>query len=215
MHQIQKTILNRLLTKNHQKYSTLTAGYDFEENIVFHLKQLMVKNLIKKENEFYSLTAEGVKEAKNEVTGLKMFFVGFVCEINGKYLVREHLAGKTNFYNLPSGKPQFGEDINRALSRIFYELTCLKLKPENFNFLSLHLKTVKTSAGEILFDDAFAIYEVKINNAEKIKLKQEIKLLSLEEIKKLPYCWPEIDLCIINKIKKNYLAYEFSTDYIL
>lgn len=215
MHQIQKTILNRLLTKNYQKYSTLTAGYDFEENIVFHLKQLVTKNLIKKENELYSLTTKGIKVAKNEESGLKMFFVGFVCDINGKYLIKEHLAGKTNFYNLPGGKPQFGESINKALSRIFYELSGQKLQSDGFEYLSLHLKTVKTSTGEVLFDDAFAVYEVKVNNVEKLKLKPEIKLLTLEEIKKLPNRWPEIDICILNQNKESYLVYEFFTKYIL
>ncbi len=215
MHLIQKIILNRLLAKNYQKYSALTAGYDFEENIVFHLKQLLVKNLINKENNFYSLTTEGVKEAQNEGTGLKMCFVGFVCELNGKYLTREHLAGKTDFYNLPSGQPQFGENIDKALIRLFHELTSLKLKPENFEFLSLHLKTVKTPAGETLFDDAFADYRVNVKNAEKINLKPEIKLLSLAEIKKLPNLWPEINLCLLKKDLTPYLNYEFTSDYIL
>ena len=69
--------------------------------------------------------------------------------------------------------------------------------------------------GEILFDDAFAVYKVKIENAEKIKLKQELKLLTLEEIKKLPNCWPEIDLCIVKKDSHQYLSYSFTTNYIL
>lgn len=217
MHQIQKTLLKRLLAKNNQKYSMLTAGYDFEENIVFHLKQLINNGFLEKKQDVYTLTAEGVKKAKEEETGLKMFFLGFLCESNGKFLLREHSEGKNKFYNLPSGKPQFGEKIEDALVRSFFELTGLKLKPENFQYLSLHLKTVKTSKNETLFDDAFGIYKVKIIEDQSIKmeLKKEVKWFSTEEIKLFSNRWPEIDLCILEKNTSFYLTYEFTSDYIL
>lgn len=195
----------------------LTAGYDFEENIVFHLKQLINNGFLEKKQDVYTLTAEGVKMAKEEETGLKMFFLGFLCESNGKFLLREHSEGKNKFYNLPSGKPQFGEKIEDALIRSLFELTGLKLKPENFQYLSLHLKTVKTSKNETLFDDAFAIYKVTITEEQsiKIKFKNGVKWFSLEEIKLLPNRWLEIDLCILKKNASPYLAYEFTSDYIL
>jgi len=215
MHQIQKTLLKRLLAKNGQKYSELTSGYDFENNIVFHLKQLLGNGYIEKNEDTYILTADGVKEAKNEETGLKMFFLGFLCEDNGKYLLREHTEGKTKFYNLPSGKPHFGEKIEDALARTFFELTGTKLLPENFEYLSLHLKTVKTSKNEVLFDDAFAIYKVTGTDKQTFKLKTGVKWFTLEEIKNLPNRWPEIDLCILKNDKTPYLNYEFNSDYIL
>jgi ADP-ribose pyrophosphatase YjhB (NUDIX family) len=217
MHQIQKNLLQRLLAKNNLKYSELTAGYDFENNIVFHLKQLLGNGHLEKTGNTYTLTADGVRAAKDEGDNLKMFFLGFVCENDGKFLLREHAEGKTKFYNLPSGKPHFGEKIENALARVFKELTGIKLLPENFKHLSLHLKTVKTSKNEILFDDAFAIYKITVSDqqAKEMKLKDSVKWFSAEEIKNLPNCWPEIDLGILKENKDPYLAYEFVSDYIL
>jgi ADP-ribose pyrophosphatase YjhB (NUDIX family) len=211
MHSLQKTLLRRLLTKNGLKYSDLTSGFDFEDNIVFHLKQLQSNNLIVKNSDLYSLTAEGLKAAKNEEAGLKMFFLGFLCEYRGKFLIREHSEGETKFYNLPSGKPRFSERIESALARSFMAAT--GLETNNFEFLSLHLKTVQTSKGEVLFDDAFAIYKASVAAAGP--LNSGMVWFTPEEIKQLPNRWPEIDICILKKDLRPYLSYQFTSDHIL
>src|SRR3990167_10021876 len=169
MHEIQKIILKRLLLQNRQKYSTLTKGYDFEDNIVFHLKQLITRGLIIKTDKLYQITPEGVKQIADydlltiENTGFKTFFLGFLCKYESLYLIKEHPSENNNFYNLPSGKPKFGEPIDKALIRTFAENTGIIININNIKFLSLHLKTIKTSQDEILFDDAFTIYKVNIN----------------------------------------------------
>lgn len=223
MHKLQKLILKRLLVENGQKYSTLTQGYNFEDNVVFHLKQLITSGFIEKKNERYFITTQGTKEITNydlgtlEDTGFKTFFLGFLCNIDGKYLLKEHLAANQTFYNLPSGKPRFGENIKEALVRTFSELIGLELSSKYFKYLSLHLKTVKTLEGEVLFDDAFAIYEVEIDLVlkEKMKLDKKIKMFSKDEIKKLKNIWPEVDYLILKNDKSNYKSYEFVSDYIL
>ncbi len=223
MHQVQKIILKRLLIKNKQSYSSLTSGYNFEDNIVFHLKQLVSKGFIKKENSDYSLTTEGTKEITNydlnslEDTGFKTFFTGFICKCGDEYLIKEHPNGKTVFYNLPSGKPNFGEKIEGALIRTFYENTKLELTSKDFKYISLHLKTVKTSNGEILFDDAFAIYEVNISESQKAKMKlaKNINWFSLDEVENLKNFWPEIDILLLQNNKQYYMAYEFISNYVL
>lgn len=223
MHDIQKIILKRLLVQNKQRYSTLTLGYDFEDNIVFHLKQLINKSLIKKEGDFYFITTEGVKEITGydlpalEDTGFKTFFIGFLCTDGEQYLVKEHPTENNNCYNLPSGKPRFGETIEDALVRTFEVNTEIKLTPSDFQYYSLHLKTIKTSEGETLFDDAFAIYKVDINQEQKsqMKLHKQIKWMASEEIKSLKNIWPEIQICIIDHDLAQYKDYEFVSDYIL
>lgn len=190
---------------------------------MFHLKQLMNKGFIEKQEAEYKITANGIKEIakydleKLEDTGFKTFFVGFVCKSGENFLIKEHCVDKTYFYNLPSGKPKFGESMRKALARIFHDSTHLKLKSEDFKYLSLHLKTIKTSRGEILFDDAFAVYEIVISKSQKAKMKlaKQLKWMPFEEIKKLPNRWPEIDILIINKNFANCLNYEFVSDYIL
>lgn len=223
MHKIQKIILKRLLVKNRQKYSELIKGYSFEDNIVFHLKQLINQGCIEKHGTEYQITTSGVKTITNfdldslEDTGFKTLFLGFICKCGDEYLLKEHTNNNQTFYNLPSGKPSFGESIKDSLVRTFEKNTNLKLSAKDFKYISLHLKTVKTPADEILFDDAFAVYEVNITEEQKeeTKLQKSIKWFSLEEIKKLPNCWPEIDILLIKKDHTNYLSYEFETNYIL
>lgn len=223
MHEVQKILLKRLLLQNKQRYSFLTTGYSYEDNIVFHLKQLIKKDLIKKEENTYLITTSGVKEITKydlqilEDPGFKTFFIGFLCNYENKYLIKEHPIINNNFYNLPSGKPRFGEIIEKALVRIFEVNTGITLEPKDFEFLSLHLKIVKTSQREVLFDDAFAIYKVSIDNTQKEKMKfpKQIKWMSIKEIKKLSNRWPEIDICIIQEDTNPYLSYEFISDYIL
>jgi len=223
MHYVQKILLKRLLTQNGQKYSILTLGYNFEDNIVFHLKQLINNGFVKKNGHAYIITAEGVKTITRydlttiEDTGFKTFFVGFLCNFNAQYLIKEHSVKHGNFYNLPSGKPRFGEPIEKALVRAFEENTGAILKPNDFQYQSLHLKTVKTSSGDILFDDAFAIYKVNINRSQKkaMRLNKHIGWRGVEEIRSLPNRWPEIDICILNRNKMPYLCYEVVSDYIL
>ena len=218
---MQKILLKRLLIQNNQRYSTLTQGYDFEDNVVWHLKQLMGRGLIKKIKNYYQITAVGVKQvtgfdlSKLKDTGFKTFFIGFLCQYRDEFLIKEHPGGEINFYNLPSGKPRFGEPIEEALIRTFEINTRIKLKSDNFEYLSLHLKTVKTSKDEVLFDDAFAAYEVKISPEEKgkMKLHSQVHWMSINEIEALPHRWPEIDICILNQDRSPYLVYDVESDY--
>lgn len=223
MHDVQKILLKRLLLQNKQKYSSLTKGYDYEDNVVFHLKQLNINGYIQKMDYYYQITAKGVKKitsydlATIEDSGFKTFFLGFLCSFADLYLIKEHNTGNNNFNNLPSGKPTFGEPINGALIRTFANNTGIKLKPDKFKFLTLHLKTIKTSKGEALFDDAFAIYQVNISKSDKerMQLPKQINWKSIEEIKRLNNPWPEIDIIILKKDLTLYQVYEFISDYIL
>lgn len=223
MHDIQKILLKRLLQQNGQRYSTLTVGYNFDDNIVFHLKQLTSHKLIEKLNGNYLITAEGVKTiTQYDLTtikdlGFKTFFIGFLCNFEDQYLIKDHPNGHNNFYNLPSGKPRFGEPIGNALVRTFEENTGVVLKPNDFEYQSLHLKTVKTSEGEVLFDDAFAIYAVEIKLSQKtiMKLIKNVSWKNKDEIKSLQNRWPEIDFCVIENDKVSYRSYEVKSDYIL
>lgn len=224
MHKIQKILLKRLVVQNNQRYSTLTRGYDFEDNIVFHLNQLYNKKLINKSNGIYSITLDGVKmiagydPVELEDRGIKTFFVGFLCSDNdNNYLIKSHPNSNSDFYNLPSGKPFFGENINDSLVRLFHLNTGVKLYPEDFQFVSLHLKTIKSSLGEIIFDDAFCIYSIQIEPDQKrsMTLYNGVEWKSVNEIEVLSNKWPEIDICIVQKDLATYKSYIHQSDYIL
>jgi len=222
MHKTQKVLLKRLLSGGKQKYSTLTQGYSYEDNVVFHLKQLLSNGFILKRDGFYSLTKEGVDKITSfdltllEDTGFKSFIVGFLCSYQDYYLIKFHPQAERDFFNLPSGQPRFGELIEDALCRIFKLNTGMIISPKDFIFLSVHLKTIKSTAGEVIFDDAFAIYEIKITNMQKeeMNLDKQVHWMAMEEIKKLKNRLPEIDIVIIKKDNRPYVNYEFTSDYI-
>ncbi len=224
MHQIQKILLKRLMMQNDQRYGTLTSGYDFEDNIVFHLNKLIQERYIYKANGIYSISLEGVKAIAKyepiqlEDKGIKTLFIGFLCKDNsGNYLVKAHHNAKSNFYNLPSGKPYFGEGIENSLVRLFTINTGVGLKSDQFKFTSLHLKTIKSEDGEVIFDDAFTIYAVELDHDQKsqMKLINGLSWKSLDEISKLENRWPEIDICIINNDQSVYKVYTHISNYIL
>lgn len=224
MHKLQKILLKRLALQNNQRYATLTSGYDFEDNIVFHLNQLLISGLIEKNDGIYTITTTGIKQITSyepfelENHGVKTFFIGFVCsDAGGNFLLKSHPQAQTNFYNLPSGKPVFGESMDDALKRTFFENTSLQLDANDFAFYSLHMKTIQTSLGEVLFDDAFTIFTVKINNEQKdqIKLIDSITWYTPEKIRKLPNRWPEIDLAVLEHDTQPYRVYTHISDYIL
>ena len=52
MHEVQKILLKRLSQQNDQRYSTLTRDYDYEDNIVFHLKKLITDGFVIKDKYF-------------------------------------------------------------------------------------------------------------------------------------------------------------------
>jgi len=224
MHELQKLLLWRLFKQGDLNYASLTKDYDFEDNVVFHLKQLEKNKLIKKRESHYSITTRGIKEiAKYEPNnlkhkGLKTFFVGLFCEgTTGELLLKEHPHARNNFYNLPNGKPHFGEDINQSLVRIFKSNCGIELSKERFSFLSLHLKTIQTSNNETLFDDAFTIYQIKLTQKEinSLKLTPEISWYSKEEVKEIENKWPEVNFCLNTNKQVPYLAYKYTSDYIL
>ncbi|MBU2577244.1 hypothetical protein KKA69_00250, partial [Patescibacteria group bacterium] len=213
----------RLLAEGKQKYSTLTRGYTYEDNVVFHLKQLVNNKFITKKDSYYSLTRLGVNKITSydltllEDTGFKSFLVGFLCRYQDEYLIKSHPQAEKDFFNFPSGQPRFDEHIDKALVRIFKFNTGITITPKNFKFLSVHLKTIRSKEREAIFDDAFAIFEVEItkDQKEKMKLHEQIHWMSLEQVRNLKNCWPEINIVVIEKDKRPYMSYEFSSDYIL
>jgi len=209
MHRTQKVLLKRLAQQNNQKYAALTRGYNFENNIVFHLNQLLENQFIEKEDNTYAITPTGIKET---------FFCGFIVhDGHGNYLLKSHPTAKINFYNFPSGRPMFGEPMEAALVRLFKENTGIEIPSVRFEYKSLHAKIVKTLDGESLFDDGQVMFQVEITPTEKesMKLLEGVKWYSIQEIKALDNCWPEIKMCLFDDEVVPYASYEIVSNYKL
>ena len=223
MHTLQKLLITRLVKNNGIPYSVLTRDYDSEDNIAFHLKQLVSKDLVEKRDEKYFLTAQGIQTlATFQKTDLqdnafKMFYVGFLCECEGSFLIKPHEKAKERFYNLPSGSPLFGEGLKESIPRIFHEETNTYVSFDSFEFDSLHLKTVKTTAGEVLFDDAFGVYKVTVTTEQKdmMDLEKGCVWMNRNEIIVLTNKHPEIDMCVLEKDWKTYSVYDVICDYVI
>lgn len=223
MHTTQKALLKRLVLSGKQKYSALTRGFTYDDNILFHLNQLLKKNLVSKTTAGYRITKAGTQAlykfdfATLTDTGFWSFMCGLICSCGNRYLLKSHSQAINNFFNLPSGQPQLSETIDKALVRLLHQYTGFKAKPTDFNFLSLHLKTIKNTSGEIIFNDAFTVYKITVSPSHKaaMKLHSQVAWYSKEEIKTLPNRWPEIDLCILKKDRTPYRVYSFTSDYIL
>lgn len=222
MHQIQKVLLKRLATTNNQRYADLTRDYNFEDNVVFHLKKLVESGFVVKENIQYSITAKGIKAIyEYELSdlsspGVKTFFCGFIVTDGlGNFLVKGHPSAKVNFYNLPSGRPKFGQSMEQELPRLFLENAGIIIEAKRFLYTTLHSKIVKTKDGEDLFDDGQAIYRVGIGEVEKsqMKLLEGVEWVSRKQLKLLQNCWPEIKMCLLDKVIQPYASYEIISNY--
>ena len=223
MHTLQKLLIKRLVEENGRNFASLTKGYDAEDNIVFHLKQLTSNELVEKREDKYFITAKGINTLNTfQKTDLrdnsfKMFFVGIVCNCGDEYIIKPHKNAKDIFYNLPSGSPLFSEDLEDALPRIFFDETSIHVPYEEFVFDSLHMKTVKTHENKVLFDDAFGVYKVTITpeQKEKMTLRKGSEWMNTGMITELPNKWPEIDMCVLSKNRVAYKKYAVICDYIL
>jgi hypothetical protein len=225
MHETQKTLLRRLVGKDTLNFTQLASGYDSEDNIVFHLKQLVNKQLIKKSKSVYFLTPDGLRESgkfdKQNLAdrSFKNVFLCFIISKDGKYLLREHKSETGVFYKFPGAKPFFGETMSETRVRLFNEeLSILKSNfTPRFVYFGIHFKVQKTSTGQVLFDDAFPFYEVNLDEVDEanIVLKKQNKWFSKEEIKKLEGKWPEIDICLFEGDSARYREYSFVNDYNL
>lgn len=223
MHNLQKLLIKRLVEENGRSFASLTKGYDAEDNIVFHLKKLISDEFVEKKDEKYFITPKGINTLNTfqktdlQDNAFKMFFVGIVCKNGNDYLIKPHNNAKDVFHNLPSGSPLFAEDLEVALPRIFYDETSLNLGFDRFVFNALHMKTIQTSSGEILFDDAFGIYSVETSDNERVNmtLKKGCVWMHIDQIVELKNCWPEIEFCILKKDWEVYKKYTVICDYVL
>lgn len=221
MNTIQIEIIARLVSKNGLTYGALTKGYTFEENVVFHINQLIKNNLITKRDSRYFLTAEGlIKSADLDLsnlkeTKLKVMYVSFVCFYQNRYLIRSKIYNNSIFHKLPGNKPFFGEPKEIYLIRLLNDELGVDINIDRFKFQSTHLKIHKTSNEKIIFDNIMLVFDVEITEEEFTKsiLKNGNKWVTFENIEKLENKWPEIDICIKNKGSEKLYDYEFKSNY--
>ncbi|MCP6717981.1 MAG: NUDIX hydrolase [Patescibacteria group bacterium] len=173
MHHIQKLILRNLLFKEGARFSELNTKNVSNDHFTFHVKKLMGKRFVEKnQNGFYDLTASGKEYANRLNTDIENIEIEkqaktgvlVVCVDDSgdkrKYLFQQRLKHPYyGFHGFVTGKIQWGETIYEAGARELEEETGLSAKLE---LAGIEHKIDYSQNGDLLEDKYF--YIMKTNN---------------------------------------------------
>lgn len=222
MNNTQKTLIKRLVVQNGLRYSKLTKGYDFEDNVAYHIKQLKNKNLIVKKEDKYFLSPKGLKlSGKFGIDNIteeeyKTLYVGILAVYKNKLVLRNK---SKLLYRIPGDKPRLGEEKCDYIKRISTKELGVEVHTDDIKLNSIQLKTNLTTNGKLLFDNALFVYSVNLNETKykRCDLRDENIWIELDKVNKLKGVWPEVKIAI-KAMKENKLEiteYSFTSDYNL
>lgn len=170
MHNIQLQIIKKLVFSKESKFSKLKKELpDIDNNqFCFHLNALQKENLVKKENNIYTLTNEGLSlSEKLDTEKMEMkkqakltVYLGVVND-NNEVLI--YTRKKSPFYDCQGfggGRVEYGEDIVDAAKRELKEETGLDGDPELIKIL--HNKMYAKDTKELVVDKI--LFYFKISN---------------------------------------------------
>lgn len=199
LHEIQRSILNKLLFKKEARFSQLKEVEIESDQFNFHLKRLLELELVEKnKNKKYELTVKGKEYAKRFDTQKakleKQAKVGVLIVVereeneNKEYLIQKRLKQPYyGYHGFITGKVGWGETLNEAAKR--------ELKEESGLIGKLSIKGVKhkidySSDGDLLEDKFFFVFKAenpegrfikKFEGGENIWLPQE-KIFKLDNL---------------------------------
>lgn len=164
LHSIQLQILRKLLFAQALKYTELKPDKEMENNkFDFHLDQIIRIGYIQKSQLGYSLTSLGKEYANRMDTDkvkmskqakISVFMAGIkIYKRHRQFLIYTRL--KQPFYGaqgFPSGKVMYGESVEEAATREFFEETGLIGKPE---IMSIRHYRVFDQITDELLEDKF------------------------------------------------------------
>jgi len=219
MHQIQNNILRNLLFREKLRFSELNNLNLSNDHFNFHLKRLIAKKLIEKDEKgFYSLTARGKEYANRLNTDLQKVKIErqaktsclVVCfkdtGRSRKFLMQQRLKHPYfGFYGFVSGKIRWGETIYEAASRELEEETGLKAKLE---LAGIEHKIDYSKDDKLLEDKYFYILKgTKLSGELQESFEGGRNIWFTEkEINRLPDLFGDI-IKIVDIIKKGKLTF--------
>lgn len=219
MHQIQNNILRNLLFKEKLRFSALNNLNISNDHYNFHLKRLIARKLIEKDEKgLYSLTSKGKEYANRLNTDLQKVKIErqaktsclVVClkdfGQSKKFLMQQRLKHPYfGFYGFVSGKIRWGETIYEAASRELKEEAGLKAK---LVLAGIEHKIDYSKDDKLLEDKYFYILRgTKISG----KLQESFEggrniWIAEKETKKLPDLFSDV-IKIIDIVKKGKLTF--------
>ncbi len=167
IHQAQTVILKELLFLPQAKFSELVKATKLEsDHAKFHIKTLLEKGYIEKDNSFYKLTIKGKEYANKidteigEIERQPKTTVMLVIERENDG-VKEYLLQQRKkhpyfgFWGAPTGKIRWGEAITETATRELKEETGLDGEFEHHGVF--HERVQDEITGEIIEDKIFHI----------------------------------------------------------
>ena len=219
---IQKHLIKRLVDNNGLKYAELALGYDYEDNVVYHIKHLIKLGYVSKHDQHYYLTKEGLSFSSNiylpdlKIVRYKTTLIGLLCRYQNQVLLRKKTDGQEQLYRLPGTKPFFGESAQTYLPRIANEEIGLTLAYDRFSLNSIQNKIQQTTLKSTLFDNAMFVYDFTLSPDEypRCSVKENNLWVPVAEIKNLQNIWPEITIALDPK-RQMFSEYGFTSNYLI
>lgn len=220
MHEVQVKTIRKLIERDAQRYSELYKGFKEKDRFPYHLKQLLKYDYVRKDDNRYFITKEGMKiSTEYRWHSFKLMKLPtpryiFIIKHKNNYFFKKTFVNdptRKAYYLLPGGAPETGETIAKTCKRLLKKKFGIE---GEISYLGACHYTNYTTDGDVLFENICLVFNVVLSSdPEKTKQGQ---WLSKTEIKKITKTDPVHQLAkkyIINEYKQPLLEIEFIHDY--
>ena len=173
---MEKEILSLFLTNKKLKFNEIEKLLKTRSNkLNYHIKKLISKNIIEKNNNFYSLTdtSEYLIPYLSEKNSLLPVVLILVWNKKKAFLYKRTKRPYQEFLSLPGGRILLGESIKKSVKRIMKEkhnlnATLTKINSISIEHIRKHSKIIHSFL--LIFTTA--------------KIKENVDLIDIEKYKK-------------------------------
>ncbi len=211
MNNKQRLILRKLVEINGRRYSELFSFFSYEDKFPYHLKYLLSKGLIKKRDNKYYITKEGMKvTARFDTRTLEdinppSILLLFVCKYKNKYLILEHFDDDKNqnrrVFTLPSAPPLRGLSIEESCIKGFTRKFGIE---GTFTYRATFHLVHRATDNDILFDDVWLVFDTTVKKQGFANQKKGY-WLTKDEISELPNTFVTIQKFIIEDVREQFV----------
>lgn len=153
MNKIQKDILKKLSLTEKAKYSKIKPKNIEGNTFSYHLKSLIKSEMIKKEDDDYSLTSSGkfylqkLRNSDMNVRPQPLILTLTICKNKNEefLLYKRTRQPEINRWGFPAGKIHENEPLDSSAKREFFEKTGLSASPKHKGLIYLTLYDNKSN----------------------------------------------------------------------
>ncbi|MDH3352865.1 MAG: NUDIX domain-containing protein [Nanoarchaeota archaeon] len=175
---MEERILKEFLYNHELKFSDIERGIKIRSNkLAYHLKNLVKKNVLKKNGEVYCLseTAETlIPYISEKQSPLSVVLVAVAKNSNQVFLHKRNKRPFKNKLSLPGGRILSGESIAQATKRIMKEKHSMNVELDKVNSVSIeHVekKDKRVHSFVLIFTSASTRDKIEYTNVSKNKIE--------------------------------------------